>query len=264
MRRIPSIVTAAALAVLLLPAAAPAQALAQPELDDRLINLPTHKTVGYGTLEAVFTHRFSQTVDDGDFQNLYGLDSAADIGLGLTLGFAPRWEAGIYRSSFQKQWELGLKRSALRQGSSSPLGLGIRFGGGYRTADGIDDRATGFVQVTVSRRLGPALDLFLVPMYASDTPSLTNAVNVGAAAAIHLPRRWDVIVEAISPNGDADGARLAWAVGFNKRIRGHSFLIYLGNSRATTADLLAGSDIPGGFKASDVRLGFNLIRRFPE
>jgi len=238
--------------------------LAQPELDDRLINLPTHKTVGYGTLEVVFTHRFSQTVDDGDFQNLYGLDSAADIGLGLTLGFAPSWEAGIYRSSFQKQWELGLKWSALRQGSSSPIGLGIRFGGGYRTADGIDDRATGFVQVTLSRRLSPSLDIFLVPMYASDTPSLNNAVNVGAAVALRLPKRWDLFVEAIPPNGDVDGANLAWAVGLNKRIKGHSFMLYLGNSRATTADLLAGSDLPGGFDTSDVRLGFNLIRRFPE
>jgi hypothetical protein len=53
-------------------------------------------------------------------------------------------------------------------------------------------------------------------------------------------------------------------VGFNKRIRGHAFLIYVGNSRATITDLIAGSDIPGGFKSGDVRLGFNLIRRFPE
>jgi hypothetical protein len=53
-------------------------------------------------------------------------------------------------------------------------------------------------------------------------------------------------------------------VGAVKRVRGHAFLIYFGNSRATTTDLLAGSDIPGGFKSGDVRLGFNLVRRFPE
>ena len=41
-------------------------------------------------------------------------------------------------------------------------------------------------------------------------------------------------------------------------------MIYPGNSRATATDPIAGLDIPGGFKGSDVRLGFNLLRRFPE
>lgn len=52
-------------------------------------------------------------------------------------------------------------------------------------------------------------------------------------------------------------------MGFNKRIRGHAFLIHLRNSRVTVTDLMAGSDILGGFKAADVRLGFTLIRRLP-
>ncbi len=249
---------------LVLAGAAGAQAIPQPELGDRLINLPSHKTVGYGVIEAVFTHRFSQTVGDGGFSDLWGLDSSADIGLGVNFGFSPRWQAELYRSSFLKQWELAFKWSVARQGAESPLGLALRFGGAYRSAANLDDRTTGFVQGVVSRRLAPWLDLFLVPVWASDPPTLTSAFNLPLAASIHLPKRWDLVLEVVPPNGDTDGAEVAWAVGFNKRIRGHTFLIYLGNSRATTTDLIAGSDLPGGFQSDDVRLGFNITRRFPE
>jgi hypothetical protein len=97
-----------------------------------------------------------------------------------------------------------------------------------------------------------------------DTPTLTNAFNVGIAASFHLPGVWDIVAEATPANRDVQGSAVAWSLGLNIRITGHDFLIYLGNSRATVTDMIAGSDIPGGFKASDVRLGFNLIRRFPE
>jgi hypothetical protein len=53
-------------------------------------------------------------------------------------------------------------------------------------------------------------------------------------------------------------------MGIAKRLPGHAFMLYAGNSRATVTDLMVGSDLPGGFKRSDVRLGFNLLRRFPE
>jgi hypothetical protein len=126
------------------------------------------------------------------------------------------------------------------------------------------DRWAGFAQVVLARRLGSSLDLFVVPTFVSDTPTLRNASNVGLGASFHLPHAWDIAGEAIPANRDVSGSNVAWAVGFVKRVPGHAFLIYLGNSRATTTDLIAGSDIPGGFNRGDVRLGFNLIRRFPE
>lgn len=262
MKKTPTLLLIALVAALAAPASG--QSVPQPELSDRLINLPSHKTVGYGVIQAVFTHRFSQTVSDGGFSDLGGLDSSADIGLGVTFGFGPRWQAELYRSSFFKEWELALKWNLARQGADVPLGLAVRLGGAYRSADNLSDRSTGFVQGIVSRRLTPWLDVFLIPVWASDTPTLTNAFNLPVAASVHLPKRWDLVLEVVPPNGDADDAEVAWAVGFNKRIRGHAFLIYLGNSRATTADLIAGSDLPGGFAADDVRLGFNITRRFPE
>jgi len=254
----------AALAACLVALSATGEVVPLPELGTRLINLPTQLTVGVSTLSVVFTHRFSQTVDDGGGRNLFGLDSAADIGLGANLGLSPRFDVELYRSSFFKQWEGAVKWTVVRQGDAMPLGIGVRVGGAYRSASGVTERWTSFAQLVVARRVGESLDLFLVPMFASDTPSLRNAGNVGVAAALHLPRKWDVEAELIPANRDARDGRLAWALGIAKRIPGHEFLLYFGNSRATTADLLVGSDLPGGFKSGDVRLGFNLTRRFPE
>ncbi len=245
-------------------AVSPSQTLPLPQLYDRLVNYPTHLVLPPSTLEVLFTHRFSQTISDAGAGNLWGLDSAADIGLGLGVGFGHSLDAQIYRSSFQKQYELSGKWTALRQGSASPLGLAVRVGTDYRAATGVTERWSYFGQVVLARRAATWVDLFVVPTYVTDTPTLTNAFNVGLAASFHLPGVWDIVAEATPANRDAEGSAVAWALGFNIRITGHDFLIYLGNSRATVTDLIAGSDIPGGFKSGDVRLGFNLIRRFPE
>ncbi|MEW6335947.1 MAG: DUF5777 family beta-barrel protein [Acidobacteriota bacterium] len=241
-----------------------AQPVPLPELSNRLVNVPTHITVGASTVGLLFTHRFVQTIEDGGGEELLGLDGSADIGIGLEVGFGKAWQVELYRSSAYKTYEAAVKWTALRQGSVSPLGLAVRLGTDYRGASGIDERWSGFVQAVVSRRLGDRLDVFLVPMVSTDTPTLRNATNVAFGGAFHLPRGWDLAAEVVAENGDTPEGSAAWSVAVNKRVPGHSFLVYLGNSPATTVDLLVGSDYPGGFRTGDVRLGFNIVRRFPE
>lgn len=248
----------------LVPIALEAQPIPQGELANRLINLPTHLTVGAATLQAVFTHRFSQTTDDAGGYDLLGLDSAADIGIGVGLGLGKHLEVELYRSSFLKELEGSVKWTLVRQGSAFPVGVATRMGIDYRGAKGIDERWSAFAQFVVARRVGDRLDLFLVPMFASDTPTMENAANVGVGMAYHMSRGWDFAAEVIAENRDARGGEMAWSVAANKRVPGHEFTIYLGNSPATTTDLLVGSDYPGSFGRGDVRLGFNLLRRFPE
>jgi len=231
---------------------------------DRLINLPTHLTLGPATFQVTFTHRFSQTVDDGGGRELFGFDSAADIGIGVAMGFGRDWQVDLVRSSFLKEWEAACKWTLARQGDGMPVGVGVRGGADYRGASGLTERWSGFLQLIATRRFAEELDVFVVPMYASDTPTLRNAANVAVGAAWHLPKGWDVEAEVVPDNGDARGGTTAWAVAINKRLEGHAFLIYLGNSRATMTDMMVGSDFPGGFRAGDVRVGFNILRRFPE
>lgn len=241
-----------------------AQTPAAPGHSNRVINLPSAFTLGTTTLQVVFTHRFSQTIADGGAGNLFGLDSAADIGLGLELGLSKRVEVELYRSSFLKQLEGAAKWAVLRQDGGVPISVAVRLGADYRSARGIADRWSGFAQAVIARRLGRSFEVMAVPCFASDTPELRNAFNVGIAAIYDLAHGWSARAELIPENHDARRAQTAWAFALNKRIGGHDFLLYLGNSRATTADLITGSDLPGGFRGGDVRLGFNLLRRFPE
>ncbi len=249
-----------------LAAALPAfpQDIPEPELGNQLVSLPTHLALDYATMQVLFSHRFTATVDAAGSGNLYGLDSGADVGIGLAMGLGRGLEVSVYRSSFFKQYEAAFKWTLKRQSVTFPFGVALRVGADYRAASFVTDRWAGFAQLVLARRFGEAVDLFAVPMFVSDTPTLRNARNVGVGASLHLGHAWDLAVEAIPANRDATNAALAWGIGFTKRVRGHAFVIYLGNSRATMTDLIAGSDIPGGFKSGDVRLGFNLIRRFPE
>jgi len=261
-RQVATVVLALSAGVAMLSGAAP---LAAAELGgSRIINLPGHLTVGASTLELVFTHRFSQTVGDAGGTELFGLDSAADVGIGLALGLGPRLQVEVYRSSFFKQIEAAAKLTLARQGAGRPLGLAVRAGTDYRGAAGVEQRWSGFVQAICGRTFGDTLSIWVVPMFASDTPTLENAANLGLAGVLHLRRRWDLAAEAIAANRDARDGEVAWSVGLVKRVPGHEFLVYVGNSRATTTDLMVGSDLPGGYGAGDVRLGFNLVRRFPE
>jgi hypothetical protein len=240
------------------------QVLHLPEVGSRLVNVPTHLGPGLYTFEVLFTHRFTETVSQAGGYDLLGFDSAADIGLGLGFGLGDDWTVDLYRSSFEKQLEASLKWTALWQGKGMPLGLGVRVGSDYRGANGIDDRWAGFAQLIASRRFGSRLDVFVVPSYVSDTPTLRNAANVLLGLAYRMGKGWSVAAEGIPANRDAKNAKVAWDAAIVKRIPGHEFLIYFGNSRATTTDLMVGSDIPGGFETGDVRIGFNLVRRFPE
>ncbi|MEP0774114.1 MAG: hypothetical protein HRF46_07105, partial [Acidobacteriota bacterium] len=173
-------------------------------------------------------------------------------------------EVGLYRSSFFKQLEANAKVTLARQGEGWPIGMAIRLGAGFRGARGVEERWTGIGQLVLARELSSSFEIFLVPMFASDTPTLRRAANLGAAVAWHLPKNWGLLAEGVPANRDASTGTTAWAVGLVKRVPGHEFLMYLGNSRATTVDLLVGSDLPGGFEKGDVRLGFNITRRFPE
>ena len=61
---------------------------------------------------------------------------------------------------------------------------------------------------------------------------------------------------------DLKGSVTAWHAALSRQLGGHLFQLVLGNSRATTVDQMLGGDFAGGFRARDVRLGFNLVRDF--
>jgi uncharacterized beta barrel domain-containing protein DUF5777 len=244
------------------PPVDPYRPLVQDAVGSRLINAPTPFTFGRRGLEVLFTHRFSQSVQDGSGHDLWGLDSGADTGIGLALGATANLDFELYRSSFQETYELAVKFQALRQAERVPLSIAVRAGGDFLQAPGTPDAERPFGQLLLARQLRPGWSLFAAPSYVRATPRLRNAFNVPLGATVPLGRRALLELEVVPANGDLPGSEAAWHVAISKSVGTHIFEFTLGNSRATSVDQMMGSDFAGRFESGDLRLGFNLVRGF--
>lgn len=227
-----------------------------------LINGATPYTVGARKLEVLFTHRFQQAVNDGDSHNLWGLDSGADVGIGLAWGATPRLDLSLYRASFQEDFELAGKFLVFEQARRIPLTVAVRAGADYLRRPEVEDPSRPFAQLLLSRRLAPGVNLLVSPSWVRDTPALRNAFNVPLGITFPLPGDSLLEIEYIHANRDLKDSRDAWHVALSKSVGGHIFEVVLGDSRATTVDQMLGGDSAAGFKTRDVRLGFNIVRDF--
>lgn len=239
-------------------------------LGTRLVNVATPFPVQAKTLEVVFLHRFHLPVQDGSSSDLWGLDSGADIGIGLAFGITSRLDASLLRYSFQEDFELASKLLMMEQEPEQepeqaprrPLSVAIRAGVDRLEREGVEDPTRPFAQLLLSRRLGRGFNLLVSPSWVRDTPRLRNAFNVPVGLTFALRGGSLVELEVIPENRDLDESVTAWHLAWSRDVGGHIFEIVLGNSRAVTVDQYLGGDSAAGFKAGDVRLGFNLIRDF--
>jgi Membrane bound beta barrel domain (DUF5777) len=255
------------LAALLVAGAVSAQEAAVPEpaqpnpLGTRFIDMPTPFTIGSRRVELLFTHRFQQTVQDGDDHNLWGLDGGSDVGIGLGLGVTQHLDVAFFRSSFQENFELSAKYLVAEQSPRVPISIGVRAGANLLRREGVEDADRPFAQLLLARELAPGVSLVLSPSWVRDTPRLRDAFNV--PVGITFPLKKSLIeLEWIPANQDLDESEDAWHVAISRDIGDHIFEVLIGNSRATTVDQYLGGDFAGGFETGDVRLGFNLIRDF--
>lgn len=240
----------------------PWEPIRQDPLGTRLVNVATPFTVGRHALEVYFTHRFNQTVDAGDESNLWGLDSGADIGIGLAWGVTGAFEVSVYRSSFQENFEFAAKYQLIAQAPKVPMSVALRAGANLIELERVEDSTRPFAQLLLARQIVPGLNILFMPSWVRDTPTLHNAWNVPIGLTLPLSRRLLLEVEWIPSNQDFPDSRDAWIVALSSSVGTHIFEITLGNSQATTVDQLLGGDFAGGFEREDMRLGFNLVRVF--
>ncbi|HEX4966203.1 MAG TPA: DUF5777 family beta-barrel protein [Thermoanaerobaculia bacterium] len=263
---------AALLAALLLalPAAAqdeevpgnPDEPIRRDPIGTRLVNGATPYPVGARKIELLFTHRFQEPVQNGTSHDLWGLDSGADVGIGLGVGITRRIDFSIYRSSFQEDFEISSKVLVIEQAPRVPVSVSLRAGTDLLRRPGVPEPGRPFFQLLLARQIVPGVNLLLSPSWVRDTPQLRNAFNVPLGLTFPLPRGYLVEVEVIPKNHDLDTSLTAWHAALSKQVGGHIFEIVAGNSRATTVDQMLGGDSAAGFATRDVRLGFNLVRYF--
>src|SRR5688500_4147769 len=85
-------------------------------LGDRLLTLPTTHMPAEGTWEVVFAHRFNQPLEEGEaIHSLFGLDSGANVGIGLS--YVPRrdFQLAVIRSNVLDTIEASGKYLVLQQ-----------------------------------------------------------------------------------------------------------------------------------------------------
>src|SRR5260221_14387381 len=248
-------------------------------LGDTLLTLPTSHIPSEGTWEVKFTHRFNQSLDQGSFSDrvhsLYGLDSNADVGLGLS--YAPRrdLQLSFYRSNALDDIELAAKYVVIQQAPAIPFSAALRLGGDWRTESGLNDRTSLLGQVVLSRQIGRRAELFAIPTYVTNARRVVSgntssalfkhAFNVPVGVAVTLRPALSLVAEFVPKNHDLPSSMKAdfgWALGLKRAIGGHYFEILLTNNNATHADQYVTSTYQGTpLSKNDLHIGFNIERR---
>lgn len=220
-----------------------------------LVNAP-------GILEATFQHRFNQAVIEAGGTNLFGLDSGANIGLGLSLSPIKNLSFEVYRASTLGDYEFAAKWTALRPTKKVPLAIGLRAGANWMTKTEIEDNAGFFAQVLISATLGERFTIAAAPTYVSNTSLFTDVWNVPLVLQFKMARSWYATGEYIFRNEDLANAKGQWSFAVEKAVYMHRFSVWIGNSGALTVDQQMAGDYLGGVRDSNIRLGFNIIRQF--
>lgn len=251
--------------------------LAPIPVGDILLTLPSSHIGEPGAWEVKFSHRFNQSIDEGEaIHSLFGLDSGANVGLGLSYVPVRDFQVALFRSNVLDTYDLSAKYVAFQQAPAIPFTAAIRAGGDVRTERDLDDRVSYFAQAIVSRQFGSRVDLYVLPTWITNAGRTTNndrsvalfksAFNIPFAALVQMKPGLSILAEIIPPNRDLPDdlhAGLGWSLGVKQAIGGHLFEILLTNSNGMTTDQYITSTFNGApFNTGDLRLGFNIERRF--
>lgn len=243
---------------------------------DILLTLPSSHMADAHTWEVRFSHRFNQSVDGNGIHSLFGLDSGANVGLGLSYVPFRDFELALVRQSTLETYELSGKYALFQQARAIPFAAAIRAGVDDRNARALNDRSSYFAQAIVSRQFGNRFDIYAVPTYvtnagrvASGSQSVAlfqHAFNVPVGALVQITPGLSVVGELIPTNRDLPtdlNSDIGWSLGIKRAIGGHLFEILLTNSNGMTTDQYISSTYNGApLRSRDKRLGFNIERRW--
>jgi hypothetical protein len=267
------------LLLLLLSAPAKAQEAYEPidplPLGSGLLTLPSPHVADTKSWEVRFGHRFTQAVNSGA-DSLWGLDSAANVTIGIAYVPIRDLELSLTRSNILKDFEVAAKYVVVQEAPAIPLSLTLRAGGDFRTAKNLSDRSSLFGQAILSRQFGGRVEIFALPTFVTDAGRystgndsvalFSNAFNVPVAVAITIAPGLTLVGEAMPSNRDLPDSidrDFSWALGVKKAVGGHHFELMVTNSLATTVDQYATSTFQGtALRHGDVHIGFNIERQF--
>ena len=233
--------------------------------DFTLVNLPTTLRVPKYKSAFRVTHRFARPLGQGDFsdlaEDLFGLDSGAQIGLEYRFVIMRGTQIGIYRTS-NRTIELFAQYSGLQQKDNGMFGLDV-----VAAMDGTDNFSDSYsptLGVVLSRELGSHGAIYFEPMWVNNSNPLpselsddNNTFLFGIGGRLRVLPTVYVVGEYIPRVGYSPGVDHI-TFGVEKRAGGHVFQLNFSNNIGTTPAQIA----RGGFDNEDWYIGFNISRKF--
>lgn len=262
-----------ALLIGIVPAAAQTPPQDDPDMDVNfaepdftLVALPTTLRVPRHKSAFRVTHRFSRPLGQGDFgslvEDLFGLDSGAQIGLEYRYGLMRRTQIGFHRTS-TRTIEFFAQREVTAQGDAFPLTVDV-----LAAIDGTNnfrDSYSPALGAVISRTVAEHAAFYLEPIWVNNSnpdPSEladdNDTVLVGIGARLRIRPTVYLAIEGAPRVAGYDPGATQISVGLEKRSGGHLFQLTFTNGVGTTMGQIA----RGGRNTDDWHLGFAISRKF--
>jgi len=238
-----------------------------------LINGQSVETLQKGLLNFIILHRFGK-LNDG-FYNAFGLDQAS-MRIGFEYGITNRLEAGIGRSTFEKQYDAFLKYRLLWQSEGKrnmPISLTLASSISNKTIrispDTLktSDRYYYAFEAIFARKFGNAFSLQVMPVlvhYNLAPTGLSNDLfSLGGGARVRLSQNTALTFEYYHQlaNSHIPGTNNSFSIGYEIETAGHVFQLHMTNSTGMT-DRSFITDTKGKWEDGDIHFGFNVSRLF--
>ncbi len=248
----------------------------------KLVLLQTNETQKKKNLTVWIGHRFGDIGGEfGGSHELFGLDAATDIHLGLDYGITDELTVGIGRSTFNESYNLQGKYKLFRQlNERMPVSVTLFAQSSWITRREFfnnefpdeTDRISHFVQVILAKKFSTAFSLMLNPGFLirpqiEDPNDKKNMFVLGMGGRLKLTKRLSVIADYTWVNGLHRPNDLETqyynplGIGLEIETGGHVFSLNFQNATYITEN----NFIPNTQKSWEnggVRFGFTILRNF--
>ena len=268
--------------------AQPAQSNIYEPADDFVFSLPTGRSVPKGSLFVNFSHRFAYNPafsGPGLGNIALGWDGFSLSSFGLRYGITDKLSVNVFRSPsiIGRPIEFMGAFNVLDEQDGHPLNAALRVS--VQGQDNFRRNYTTNFEAVVSRSITRHAQLYVVPTYSINNRRLITKPgalpdrvpelpgfetwSIGAGLAVNIRPTVAIVTEVIPTvkNGDELGIhRPSYALGIQKRVRGHSFTLGVSQGPGTTVAQRAGTratlvNNPSADKPSGLFFGFNLMRQ---
>lgn len=235
-----------------------------------IVEMSTVRPLPAGNLNVTIMHTFG-LVSDG-YQQFFGLDTQANIRLGIDYGVTDWLSLGIGRTRTDKVVDGRAKLHLLHQtqSGSTPVDVALKGDVGITTQqNGFDfsERLSFLSSVLIARSFGGHASLQLTPMIAhfntvpqASDPNTVFALGIGGQ--LPLSRRFALTAEFIPVFGDRIGGTTnASSIGLDIQTGGHVFQLFFTTSFWPLEQYTVARN-QDQMLDGDFRFGFNVNRVF--